>query len=144
MFFIIIQCKLKIWISIIIFTFYIINQIYLIIFHLTPLFILIKWNNLFAIEVLEQPGSKTRVHVHNVVTIREWRHINVDKQRMFWLMLTLLRPEARSRSHDISMFCSSWKCWFHLRQLHWECKYKCMTLYHSQTRRHVINGDTAC
>ena len=29
-------------------------------------------------EVLEQPGSETRVH--NVVRIHELRHINVDKQ----------------------------------------------------------------
>ena len=29
-------------------------------------------------EVLEQPGSET--HEHNVVAIREWCHIIVDKQ----------------------------------------------------------------
>ena len=60
--FFIIQCKLKIWFSILIFTFFIINQIYLIIFHPTPSVILIKWNISFVTEVLEQPESKTRKH----------------------------------------------------------------------------------
>ena len=53
-------------------------QIYIIIFHQTPLVTHIKWNIVFVTEVLEQPGSKTRVH--NVVTIRELRHANVDQQ----------------------------------------------------------------
>ena len=69
----------KIWISILIFTFYIIIQIYLIIFHPNPLIIFEKWNILFVTEVLEQPANES--HVHNVVAIREWRHTNVDKQR---------------------------------------------------------------
>ena len=55
-----------------------INQIYLIIFHPTPLVTLIKWNIVFVTEVLEQPGSETRVH--NVVTIHELCHANVNKQ----------------------------------------------------------------
>ena len=54
------------------------KQIYLIIFDPTPLDTLIKWKIVFVTEVLEQPGSETRVH--NVVTIRELRHANVDKQ----------------------------------------------------------------
>ena len=54
------------------------KQIYLIIFDPTPLETLIKWNIVFVTEVSEQPGSETRVH--NVVTIRELRHANVDKQ----------------------------------------------------------------
>ena len=51
---------------------------YLSILHPTPLVILIKWNIVFATEVLEQPGSETCVH--NVVTVRELRRTNVDKQ----------------------------------------------------------------
>ena len=77
--FCIIQCKLKILISILIFTLYIINQIYLIIFHPNPLVILEKWNTLFVTEVLEQPTNENPVH--NVVAIHEWRHANADKQR---------------------------------------------------------------
>ena len=68
--------------SILIFTFYIINKIYSIIFHPTPSVILIKWNVSFVTEVLargEQPGSKT--HEHNVVAICEWCHAIFDKQR---------------------------------------------------------------
>ena len=45
---------------------------------LNPLVTLIKWNIAFLTEVLEQPGSETRVY--NVVTIRELRHANIDKQ----------------------------------------------------------------
>ena len=77
--FCIIQCKLKTWISILIFTFYIIHQIYLIIFHPNSLAILEKWNILFITEVLEQPANESPAH--NVVAIREWRHANADKQR---------------------------------------------------------------
>ena len=58
---------------------YIIYQIYLIIFHPNSLVILEKWNILFVTEVLEQPANESPVH--NVVTIREWRHANADKQR---------------------------------------------------------------
>ena len=46
----IIQYKLKIWISILIFTFYIINQTYLIIFHPNSQVILEKWNILFTLS----------------------------------------------------------------------------------------------
>ena len=53
----IIQCKLKIWISI-----YSINQIYEIIFDPTPLVILIKRNISFVTVVLDQSGSETREH----------------------------------------------------------------------------------
>ena len=55
-----------------------INQIYLIIFHPTPLVTLIKWNIVFVMEVLEKPGSETGVR--NFVTICELSHANVDKQ----------------------------------------------------------------
>ena len=54
------------------------NQINLIIFDPTLLVALIKWNIVFVMEVLEQPGSETCVH--NIVMICELRHTNVDKQ----------------------------------------------------------------
>ena len=66
--FCIIQCKLKILISILIFTFYIFNQMYLIIFHPNSLVILEKCNILFVTDVLEQPANE--IPVHNVVAIR--------------------------------------------------------------------------
>ena len=90
--FCIIQCKLKIWISILIFTFYIINQIYLIIFHSNSLVILDKWNILFLTEVLEQPANESPVH--NVVVIREWRHTNVDKQRKLLVDVDVTSPRG--------------------------------------------------
>ena len=67
--FCIIQCKLKMCISILIFTFYIIYQIYLIIFHPSSLVILENENVLFVTEVLEQPANESPIH--NVVAIRE-------------------------------------------------------------------------
>ena len=72
-------------------------------FHPTPLVTLIKWNIAFVTEVLEQPGSETAY-------ITSWRYVNDVTQTSinkasYWLALTLLRLEARSRSHDISMFC---------------------------------------
>ena len=100
--FCIIQCKLKIWILILIFTFHIINQTYLIIFHPNSLVILEKWNILIVTEVLEQPANESPVH--NVVAIREWRHANVDKQRKL-LVDVDVTPEARPRPRDCSMFC---------------------------------------
>ena len=44
------------------------------------------------------------------MNITLWPYVNdvmilsINKER-YWLMLTFLRLEARSRSHDISMFC---------------------------------------
>ena len=44
------------------------------------------------------------------MNIRSWRYVNdvtqmsINKER-YWLTLTLPRLEARSRSHDISLFC---------------------------------------
>ena len=64
-------------------TFYIINQIYLTIFHPTPSAIIIKWYFSFAMEVLEQPGSETLWH--NVVAICECCPSNVDNQKRYWL-----------------------------------------------------------
>ena len=46
----------------------------------------------------------------NLVNITSWRYVNdvtqmsINKER-YWLTLTFLRLEARSRSRDISMFC---------------------------------------
>ena len=90
--FCIIQCKLKIWISILIFTFYIINQTYLIIFHPNSLVILEKWDILIVTEVLEQPANESPVH--NVVAIREWRHANVDKQRKLLVDVDVTPPRG--------------------------------------------------
>ena len=90
--FCIIQCKLKIWISILIFTFYIINQTYLIIFHPNSLVILEKWNILIVTEVLEQPANESPVH--NVVAIHEWRHANVDKQRKLLVDVDVTPPRG--------------------------------------------------
>ena len=90
--FCIIQCKLKICILILIFTFYIINQIYLIIFHPKSLVILEKWNILFVTEVLEQPASESPVH--NVVAIHEWRHTNFDKQRELLVDVDVTPPRG--------------------------------------------------
>ena len=78
--------------SILIFTFYIINQIYLIIFHPNSLVILEKWNILSVTEVLEQPVNESPVH--NVVAIREWRHTNVDKQRKILVDVDVTPPRG--------------------------------------------------
>ena len=85
-----------------IFTFYFINEIYNIIFHPAPLVTLIKWNIVFVKEMLEQPGSETRVH--SLVTLRELRHTNIYKQSKL-LGDVDVHLESRSISHDISMFC---------------------------------------
>ena len=90
--FCIIQCKLKIWISILIITFYIINQTYLITFHPNSLVTLEKWNILIATEVLEQPANESPVH--NVVAIREWRHTHVDKQRKLLVDVDVTPPRG--------------------------------------------------
>ena len=72
----IIQCKLKFWISILIFTFCNINQVYLIILHPNSLVILEKWSILFVTEVFEQPANESPVH--NVVAIRELNILITD------------------------------------------------------------------
>ena len=90
--FFLIQCKLKIWVLILIYIFYIINQTTLIFFYPTPLVTLIQWNIVFVTEVLEQPGSETRVH--NVVTIRDLRHANVDKQSKLLADVDVTPPRA--------------------------------------------------
>ena len=127
--FFIIQCKLNICISILTFTFYIFNQNYLIIVHPTPSVMQIKWNISFVTGVLEQPGSETREH--NIVAIREWCQANVDKQRM--LLADIDFTPSRGVDH-MTFKCfasrneSSQKCWFHLRQPHWEWKYFVLVL----------------
>ena len=62
-----------------------------------------KMKYLFVMEVLEQPGSGTRVH--NVMVIRGLRHPNMDKQRKILANVDVTPPEMQSRSHDASMFC---------------------------------------
>ena len=71
---------------------YIINQIYLIIFHQTPLVTLIKWNIVYVTEVLEQPGIET--HAHNAVTICELRHANVNKQNKLLADVEVTTPRG--------------------------------------------------
>ena len=90
--FCIIQCKLKIWNSILIFTFYIINQTYLTILHPNSQVIFEKWNISIVTEVFEQPANESPVH--NVVTIREWRHANVDKQRKLLVDVDVTPPRG--------------------------------------------------
>ena len=70
----------------------ILSIIYLTIFHPTLLVTLIKWNIVFVTEMLEQPGSLTRVN--NVVTIRQLRHANVDKQRKLLADVDVTQPRA--------------------------------------------------
>ena len=94
--FCIIQCKLKIWISILIFTFYIINQTNFIIFDPNWLVILEKWNILIVTEVLEQPANESPVH--NVVALREWRHANVDKQRKLLVDVDVTPPRGATQT----------------------------------------------
>ena len=57
-----------------------------------PLVTLIKRNIVFVIEILEQPGSETRVH--NVVTTRELRHANVDKQTKLFAEVVVTPPRG--------------------------------------------------
>ena len=107
------RCKLKIVISILIFTFYIINQISIFIEHLTRLvvWILVIKSNLT--EVSEQPRGETPAL--NVMAIRDQRHANVSKQGTWWTS-TLLRHKARPRSHDSRIELEQ-ECSFHLRRL---------------------------
>ena len=69
-----------------------INLIYLIIFHPTPLVTLIKWNIVFVSEVLVQPGSETRIH--NIETICELCHANVDKQSKLLVDVEVTPPRG--------------------------------------------------
>ena len=78
--FFITRWNLKIVISILIFTFYIINQISIIIKHLTELIFQILTIILYLTEVLyKQPGGGTPAL--NVMVIRDQRHANASKQR---------------------------------------------------------------
>ena len=68
-----------IYISILIFTFYIINKISIIILHpIMLLFLIFKIK--YCLTVLEQPGGGT--HALNVMTIRDQSYANVSKQTM--------------------------------------------------------------
>ena len=46
----------------------------------------------FVTEVLEQPANESPEH--NVVAIREWRHMNIDKQRKLLVDVIPLRGAA--------------------------------------------------
>ena len=99
--------------SILIFTFYIINCIYLIIFHTTPSVILVT-------EVLEQPGSESSDNT--VVVICECCPANIYKQRT--LLAVVDDTPSRVGLDHMTFQCfalrkaSSQKCLFNLRQLH--------------------------
>ena len=64
-------------ISVLIFTFYIINKITIIIKHQTGLVFRIFRIKLYITEVLEQPGGGTPV----LMAIRDQLHANISKQR---------------------------------------------------------------
>ena len=66
-------------ISILIFTFYVLNQICFIILYQIRLVFLISEIKYCLTEVLEQPGGGTPAL--NVIAIRDQRHANVSKQR---------------------------------------------------------------
>ena len=71
--------NLKTIISILIFTYYIINQICIIIlYQIRPVFLIFEIKY-FLTEVLEPPGGGTPAL--NVMAIRDQRHANVSKQR---------------------------------------------------------------
>ena len=70
--------KPKKMISILIFTFYIINQIFIIILHSIWLVFLTFRIKYCLTEVLEQPGGGTPAF--NVIAIRDQRHANDSKQ----------------------------------------------------------------
>ena len=83
--------------------------------------------------MLEQPGRKTLEH--NVVAIHERRHVNVDKQRWLLVVVDITAPRGAVLITTFQCFASrnasSQTCWFHLRQLHWECKYSSLMMVKS-------------
>ena len=86
------RCNLKIVISILILTFYIINQISICIQHLTQLVfwtLVIKSN---LTEVSEQPRGETPTL--NVMAIRDQRHANVSKQRILLEDIDVALPQG--------------------------------------------------
>ena len=76
--FFITRYNLKIVISILIFTFYIINQVSILNFHITRLVLQIFRIKSDITEVSEQP--KCQLSALNVKAIRDQRHTNVSKQ----------------------------------------------------------------
>ena len=93
----------KTMISIFLFTFYIINQICIIILYQIRLVFLIFEFKYCITEVLEQPGGGTPA------LNRPWRYAtnvtqtSVNKNR-YWLTPTLLHLTARPQAHDWQMF----------------------------------------
>ena len=141
--FFIIQCNLKIWISILILRYYIINKIYLIFFQLILLVILKKRNIWFVTKVLEQPGSA--MCVHKVVVKYEWRKAIINKKESYRLMLTLIRKQAwhfnvlhreMQAARNFSFFNMS-------KAMNWECKFfqlliwvHCLLMIQIQNAKH--------
>ena len=87
------RCNLKIVVSILIFTFYIINQISLFIQHLTRLVFLILVIKSNLTEVSEQPRGETPTL--NVMEIRDQRHANVSKQITLLVDVDVAPPQGR-------------------------------------------------
>ena len=63
-----------------------------------------KMKYLFVMEVLEQPGSGTRVD--NVMVIRELRHPHMDKQRKLLAKLMLHRQRCSLDHMTLQCFAS--------------------------------------
>ena len=86
------RCNLKIVISILISTFYIINQLSIFIQPLTRLvfWLLVIKSNLT--EVSEQPRDETPAL--NVMEIRDQRHANVSKQRTLSVDVDVAPPQG--------------------------------------------------
>ena len=83
--------NLKTMISILIFTFYIINQICIIILYQIRLVFLLFEIKYCLTEVLEQPGGGTPAL--NVIAIRDQRHANVSKKRTLRCSISRLGPD---------------------------------------------------
>ena len=85
-------------ISVLKFTFYIINQISIIILHPIRLVFLIFKIKYCLTEVLEQPGGVTSTH--NVMVICDQRHPKVSKQRTLlpWKLKCLYWDRERNKS----------------------------------------------
>ena len=84
--------NLKTMISILIFTFYIINQICIIILYQIRLVSLIFEIKYCLIEVLEQPGG--RAPVHKVMALRDQRHANASKARTLFADANVAPPHG--------------------------------------------------
>ena len=102
--FCIIQCKLNIWISILIFTSNIINQIYLIIFQPNSLVILEKWNIFICNRDVGTASERKSFIYTSRRYVNDVTQMLINKES-YWLTLTLLHLEVRPRTCDCSIFC---------------------------------------